>query len=1261
MSPSTDVAAALDARDCQHELLAELSRSALTADHLDRLFVEAASGVAETLDADRCAIVEASGETGRARLRCVRDREGTTHGGEWIDATVDAPVTEALGTGVAVVADRGTDDRFDAVSAADGPVEAVACVPVGPTEEPWGAIAAYATDAREFDQADVAVLETISNLIEAAIERLATDHRSVPSSISSGEGESSPSEGQERASSPSEGEDRASASSEGHERTAVPSERREPASMPAEELSRTVPTGIVAIEPDGAVEFVNDRAVELLGRSRAELATFGYDDSRWGLIDADGEAVAPGETPFDRVTGSGEPLVDETVGIRRPDGERIWLSVDGVPLDGAGGDVGAVFTLADVTDHHRIERELEEVFGRVSDAFYAVDESFRFTHVNERAEELLGYGERELLGECLWDVFPEAADEAVVREAFHAALESQEQTSFELYYEPLGFWVQATLHPSETGISVYFRDVSDRMGREAALEAERDLTERIVEIAPIGIVTLGADGSFDRVNDLAETIVGYAASDFDGIEEALEALQSVGPDGESYALEDHPVYRALVEGEPIHEVEVGVRRSDGERIWLAVSGSPLRVDGEPAGAVIAFADVTEQRETQRALRERERQLSTVMSNVPGMVYRCRNERGWPMEFVSDGCETVTGYAAETLLDESVRFGERVIAETDRERVWRTTQSCLADDEPFSVTYRIETADGATRWVRETGRVLVDDADGSAVLEGVIVDVTELKTYERRLEQYRALTTAANDVIVTIDESNTIQSVNPAVADVFGYRPDELVGESVTTLMPDGAATRHRHAVDRYLETGETTFDWDYVEFTGQHADGSEIPLALSFNEVEHDGERYFTGIVRDISQRKAVERELERQRSELRRTNRINELVQGLIRGLVEQPNRTEIERLVCAELAAASFYEAAWITDRPIADDRTTPAAWAGIELEAIEAIVDTDPPDGVRGLVRETLETGELRLVRDVEIAPAVAACRQDLDARGIESLLTIPIHYRDTVYGALVLCSSQSGAFDDPHRAALEKLGKTVGFAFAAAERKDALLADEVIELEVRVTDSTHFFFDATRDVDAALESRGLVSRADGSYVAYVTVTDGSAEAVLERAADAADVEHARLVYDGDEALVEFGFAEPTAVEVFAEYGGSVTAATAAGGAGTVTVDLPRSVDLRAVIDAFQTQFPESAVEAKQTSDRPVETERSVRAEFVDRLTDRQRETLQVAYHAGYLDRPRESSGVELAETLGISPSTFHQHRQAGLRKLLASVFDSGGSGT
>jgi two-component system, cell cycle sensor histidine kinase and response regulator CckA len=126
------------------------------------------------------------------------------------------------------------------------------------------------------------------------------------------------------------------------------------------------------------------------------------------------------------------------------------------------------------------------------------------------------------------------------------------------------------------------------------------------------------------------------------------------------------------------------------------------------------------------------------------------------------------------------------------------------------------------------------------------------------ERYRIIATTASDAIITIDESSQILFINPAGARMFGYSIDELQGKSLTTLMPMHQRSSHKAGVERYLETRHRRLDWNAIEVTGLHKDGHEMYLELSFGEFTQDNRQRFTGIVRDITERKRVERERER-------------------------------------------------------------------------------------------------------------------------------------------------------------------------------------------------------------------------------------------------------------------------------------------------------------------------------------------------------------------------------------------------------------------
>src|SRR5512132_1863947 len=109
---------------------------------------------------------------------------------------------------------------------------------------------------------------------------------------------------------------------------------------------------------------------------------------------------------------------------------------------------------------------------------------------------------------------------------------------------------------------------------------------------------------------------------------------------------------------------------------------------------------------------------------------------------------------------------------------------------------------------------------------------------------RVIAETASDAIITNDDQSTMVFLNRATEDIFGYTHEELIGQSLTMLMPDYLRHVHRSGLKRYLTTGTRHIAWEAVQLPGLHKDGSEIPLELSFGEFVENGKRYFTGIAR---------------------------------------------------------------------------------------------------------------------------------------------------------------------------------------------------------------------------------------------------------------------------------------------------------------------------------------------------------------------------------------------------------------------------------
>ncbi|MBV0902793.1 PAS domain S-box protein [Haloarcula salina] len=299
----------------------------------------------------------------------------------------------------------------------------------------------------------------------------------------------------------------------------------------------------------------------------------------------------------------------------------------------------------------------------------------------------------------------------------------------------------------------------------------------------------------------------------------------------------------------------------------------------------------------------------------------------------------------------------------------------------------------------------------------------------------ALSSATPDAIVSIDESSTIRYANPAVADVFGYDPDELVGEPLTALMPDDLAASHHEGIQRYLRTGERTLDWDAIELPGQHADGHRIPLSISFAEFTTGTDRYFTGIIRDVTERKRLEAERALYRETTQRILQADSFEDGL-------------ETALDAVGSAMDWqYGEAWVQTENEHFERVSEAYATS---DAAASFQDaTSPVSFTRddGLVGRVWDSGAAEWLTDVTDDAGFEREAEAVSA-GLRAALAVPIVTDGTVVAVMVFLLAESREPDEEMleatRTIAADLGRLMGRLRAeTALREERSLKDRILE--------------------------------------------------------------------------------------------------------------------------------------------------------------------------------------------------------------------------
>jgi len=267
------------------------------------------------------------------------------------------------------------------------------------------------------------------------------------------------------------------------------------------------------------------------------------------------------------------------------------------------------------------------------------------------------------------------------------------------------------------------KETTDRLDELAALHSS------ILEAIPHAV--LGLDNRrIVFANHAVDAVFGWKPAELIG-----KTTRVLFHSDEEYEAEGRKFYPYLTK-KHTHSLEFIYKRKDGSDVTCLVKVSRIGNIPNDRRIVATYTDITELKHTEDSLKESQRALSTLMGNLPGMAYRCKNDPQWTMEFVSEGCYELTGYRSEDLINNyMISYGD-LIHPNDRQDVWDKIQQVLKDGgEHFEMIYRIMTASHSQRWVWERGMGIYSPESGELVaLEGFIADITVRVLAEKQLER-----------------------------------------------------------------------------------------------------------------------------------------------------------------------------------------------------------------------------------------------------------------------------------------------------------------------------------------------------------------------------------------------------------------------------------------------------------------------------------------------------------------------------------------------
>ncbi|HMS83962.1 MAG TPA: PAS domain S-box protein [Nitrospira sp.] len=549
----------------------------------------------------------------------------------------------------------------------------------------------------------------------------------------------------------------------------------------------------------------------------------------------------------------------------------------------------------DITDRKESERALrqlhsfqEAILLNAPHAMIATTNTGVIQHFNPAAERLLGYRSDEMVGIATPQVFHDPQEVAARAPIFGAELGIVLEPGFEV------FVAKARLNLPNQHEWTYIRKDGTRVSVLLSVTAIRDHTEAItgfigmaidmtaqkeadaarlaaeeqfrlaVRAAPNGLLMVDQTGVITLVNEELLRQFGYTQEELLG-----QPVERLIPD--RFAAH-HPTLRQTFFTQRATtrtramgtNRELFARRKDGTEFPVEVGLNPFKTSlGFSVMATVI--DITARKEAETArlaaeatLRENE-ELNRVMIESVLDFAMFRLDADGHIASWNQGAQRLKGY---TYLEILGQHCSRFYTEEDRAAgkplamLEQATRFHHAEDEGWHVR-----KDGSRFWANVVVTSLFDQEGQLKGFTTIIRDRTDRKQAERKREEQEARLHAivdyAVDGIITIDERGTIESFNPAAERLFGYPTAEVIGQNVTRLIPDPDHSEHDGYVTWHRQTEQARVIDSGVEVVGRRKNGSTFPLDLTLSETRLGERRVFTGILRDITERKLAEHRLE--------------------------------------------------------------------------------------------------------------------------------------------------------------------------------------------------------------------------------------------------------------------------------------------------------------------------------------------------------------------------------------------------------------------
>jgi PAS domain S-box-containing protein len=618
-------------------------------------------------------------------------------------------------------------------------------------------------------------------------------------------------------------------------------------------IFESVDDGLISLDMSGRIIEINKKAVEFFGGSREEL--LGKHFTKIGIFSI--KEVPTLMKTFANILRGKEALLN--VNIKNKKGQAI--SLECTASISKSHDKSTIAVVArDTTERRERERLLREsevkyreLAESISDVFFAMDKDFRYTYWNKASEKLTGTKAEDAIGKSLTEVFPDVKDTKVEQFYRNAMKTKQRQISLKEYQ--IGgkdFIFELNAYPTQNGLSVFVRDITERRKAEESVRASEERYRSYIEVTGQLGWTTNADGEVEEDIPAWRKYTGQSYEEVKG----LGWTKALHPDDIEHTTQ---VWEKAVAEKSSYEVEYRIRRHDGVYRNFMARGVPvLEKDGKIREWVGTCIDITEHKEAEDALKDSEQKFRNLAEQSPNMIFINHNGR---VVYANRKAEDVMGYKKEEYYSPDFNFLD-LIAQESRELVKSAFSKHMRGEDLAPYDYKLVTKEGRTIDAIINSKLITHDG-GPAIL-GLVTDITDRKEAERMTlesqQKFRGLFMGNPEAAVYVGPDFSILDVNPRFEELFGYSLAEIKGKRINNVVVQSDKMEEAEMLDKKAVDG-----YVYHSTVRRKKDGSLLPVAVSVAPILAEGKPVgYVAMYKDISDLKDAEKKLEEINEKLR-------------------------------------------------------------------------------------------------------------------------------------------------------------------------------------------------------------------------------------------------------------------------------------------------------------------------------------------------------------------------------------------------------------